>query len=110
MQLCLAVLKRMSFFQPFVKPLNDTHYVLIMASVVLKIQISTISHSLYIVPMSKHALFELFATRRSLNPYLVKLHSPPEIGTDVDDLILILSMLVHRILQNNFIQTLNTAQ
>ena len=45
--------------------------------------------------MSKHALFELFATRRSLNPYLVKLHSPPEIGTDVDDLILILSMLVH---------------
>ena len=41
--------------------------------------------------MSKHALFELFATRRSLNPYLVKLHSPPEIGTDVDDLILILS-------------------
>ena len=95
MQLCLAVLKRMSFFQPFIKPLNDTHYY---------VQISTISHSLYIVPMSKHALFELFATRRSLNPYLVKLHSPPEIGTDVDDLILILSMLVHRILQNNFIQ------
>lgn len=39
------------------------------------------------LPISKQGPLPLFPKKRSLNPKRVKLHSPPEIGTEVDDLI-----------------------